>query len=298
MAKGNKKGNNKNKKKEPRSLEPLKQNPNYLIELANTPARNVRGGTELDPVIPRIIKDLINPTVNTDINFYGPYLLQQPVFGRLLDMLYYLWYINYQQDICYYNYLIQCGVTVNPPSAMVDTVNTIPTQNGPQYYNAPAQMQQVTPVVSVTVDQQTSPYVYQQTYVTPDQQINNGQGQQAMQPYMDCYTDLHEITKLLNTARANQCAYLGCRNALVMMYNNYMMYGVIDFTPIQAFINQNIQNSRFITFPDFEGPVLADKVRNQNRNNSNHRNNERRNNNDSRSHKGNTRLPHPKQDTV
>jgi hypothetical protein len=238
--KGKGKGGNKGggKMRPPRSLEPLLQNPRYLTELAETRGKR-RGSTALDEQVPRIIRDLCDPMVAVDMSKYGPYLIQEPVYTRLCQMLNYLFMVNHQYDIALTDYL-----------SGINTPVQLPYQVPNQQYATPSDLQNLGQGfdgsgVNITIQQ----YGENQPFA---QQV-------PRRVMMDHYTDIEMMKAQLNLARANEEVYGGALTALVNCHDAYYTYGVFNPLPISLFINQNTENARFISAPDMTGAEYYEK---------------------------------------
>lgn len=237
--KGKGKKNGGNKLRSPRSLEPLLQNPNYLIELAQTRGKR-KGSSELDAQIPRIIKDICDPMVKVDMNVYGMYLIQEPVYTRLCQMLQYLYMINHQYDIALCNYLGSINTPVQP---------VYPQQPQPQ-------QQYLDPSEVVYYGYGSG---YSEINICVQQQQPMPQQQSMQQPLMDHHTDIEMMKGLLNLARANQDVYGGALTAIVNCHDLYLSQGIFSTAPIDVYINQNRDNARFISAPDMIGVEYYEK---------------------------------------
>lgn len=263
--------NNNKRQREPRSLEPLLQDPNYLKNLASTMSRTRRGGTELDPVIPRIIKDLLNPMTKVDMGKYGKFLLEEPVYTNLVNSLYFLWNINYQQDMALTNYLVCCGIPVQAPMVMADNIpQNMVYNNQLPYYDIAGFQPEYGMQINATQATPQEIYSINTGVTTPVQQNINPPA--CTSPYVNTDT----MYELLCTVRANEIVYKGARDALIAMKQILDYYGVLDGTSIDMFITYNSDKWRYIQFPDMEGMTYIDKRESMERHNNNRR--ERRNN--------------------
>ena len=247
MAQNNQKGKGKKKGgpklRPPKTLEPLLKDPNYLVNLCNQRGRK-QGTTALDEQIPRILKDICDPFVKVDMNVYGMYLITEPVYTRIMQLLLHHWTIQHNYNIALSDYLNRVGRNVQlqqpqQPQVVQQQYYQPPQSAYPQY-----DMTDVYGLVnSVDITVETVPQ------------------QQSNPVLMDQYTDINVINGLLNQARANEEVYGGAYYALRQFHDYYMQTGIVNNTSLQIFMNQNSQNYRFISVPDPIGVEFVEKNR-------------------------------------